>query len=44
MIKLHYYPSTAAMVPHILLEELGVQAPGLPAAEPERAFAGVTGW
>ncbi|AMO22997.1 glutathione S-transferase family protein [Ramlibacter solisilvae] len=24
MIKLHYYPSTAAMVPHILLEELGV--------------------
>ncbi|MBX3611627.1 MAG: glutathione S-transferase family protein [Hydrogenophaga sp.] len=24
MIKLHYSPSTAAMVPHILLEELGV--------------------
>ena len=24
MITLHYYPSTAAMVPHILLEELGV--------------------
>jgi glutathione S-transferase len=24
MIKLHYYPSTAAMVPHIVLEELGV--------------------
>jgi len=24
MIRLHYYPSTAAMVPHILLEELGV--------------------
>ena len=24
MIELHYYPSTAAMVPHILLEELGV--------------------
>jgi len=24
MIQLHYYPSTAAMVPHILLEELGV--------------------
>jgi glutathione S-transferase len=24
MIKLHYYPGTAAMVPHILLEELGV--------------------
>lgn len=23
MIQLHYYPSTAAMVPHILLEELG---------------------
>lgn len=23
MIRLHYYPSTAAMVPHILLEELG---------------------
>ena len=23
MIELHYYPSTAAMVPHILLEELG---------------------
>jgi glutathione S-transferase len=24
VIRLHYYPSTAAMVPHILLEELGV--------------------
>lgn len=24
MIQLHYYPSTAAMVPHILLEELGL--------------------
>jgi glutathione S-transferase len=24
MIQLHYYPGTAAMVPHILLEELGV--------------------
>jgi glutathione S-transferase len=24
MIQLHYYPSTAAMVPHILLEEMGV--------------------
>jgi glutathione S-transferase len=24
MIQLHYYPSTAAMVPHILLEEIGV--------------------
>ncbi|MDB5947103.1 MAG: Glutathione S-transferase (Glutathione transferase)-like protein, partial [Ramlibacter sp.] len=24
MIELHYYPSTAAMVPHILLEEIGV--------------------
>ena len=24
MIYLHYYPSTAAMVPHIVLEELGV--------------------
>ncbi|RYF40214.1 MAG: glutathione S-transferase family protein [Comamonadaceae bacterium] len=24
MITLHYYPSTAAMVPHILLEELGL--------------------
>lgn len=24
MIQLHFYPSTAAMVPHILLEELGV--------------------
>lgn len=24
-IQLHYYPSTAAMVPHILLEELGVR-------------------
>ena len=23
-IQLHYYPSTAAMVPHIVLEELGV--------------------
>jgi glutathione S-transferase len=23
MIELHYYPSTAAMVPHILLEEVG---------------------
>ena len=23
MIQLHYYPSTAAMVPHILLEEIG---------------------
>lgn len=23
MISLHYYPSTAAMVPHILLEEIG---------------------
>jgi glutathione S-transferase len=24
MIQLHYYPSTAAMMPHILLEEIGV--------------------
>jgi len=24
MIQLHYYPSTASMAPHILLEELGV--------------------
>lgn len=24
MIQLHYYPSTAAMVPHIVLEELGL--------------------
>jgi glutathione S-transferase len=24
MIQLHYYPSTAAMVPHILLEDIGV--------------------
>ncbi len=24
MIQLHYYPSTASMVPHILLEELGM--------------------
>jgi glutathione S-transferase len=24
MIQLHFYPSTAAMVPHIVLEELGV--------------------
>jgi glutathione S-transferase len=24
MIELHHYPSTAAMVPHILLEEIGV--------------------
>jgi glutathione S-transferase len=24
MIQLHYYPATAAMVPHIVLEELGV--------------------
>jgi glutathione S-transferase len=24
MIQLHYYPSTASMVPHVLLEELGV--------------------
>jgi glutathione S-transferase len=24
MIQLHYYPSTAGMIPHILLEELGV--------------------
>jgi glutathione S-transferase len=24
MIRLHHYPSTASMVPHILLEELGV--------------------
>lgn len=24
MIRLHFYPSTAAMVPHILLEEIGV--------------------
>jgi glutathione S-transferase len=23
-LKLHYYPATAAMIPHILLEELGV--------------------
>jgi glutathione S-transferase len=23
-LRLHYYPSTAAMIPHILLEELGV--------------------
>jgi glutathione S-transferase len=23
MIELHYYPSTAAMVPHVLLEEIG---------------------
>jgi len=24
MIQLHYYPSTAAMIPHLVLEELGV--------------------
>jgi glutathione S-transferase len=24
MIQLHYYPSTAAMVPHLVLEEIGV--------------------
>ena len=24
MINLHYYPSTAAMIPHIVLEEIGV--------------------
>lgn len=24
MIRLHYYPSTAAMVPHILLEDIGL--------------------
>ena len=24
MIQLHYYPSTAAMVPHIVLEEMGI--------------------
>ncbi|MDP3825432.1 MAG: glutathione S-transferase, partial [Polaromonas sp.] len=24
MMQLHYYPSTAAMVPHIVLEEIGV--------------------
>lgn len=24
MIQLHYYPSTAAMVPHIVLEEIGI--------------------
>ena len=24
MLNLHYYPSTASMVPHIVLEELGV--------------------
>lgn len=24
MIQLHYYPSTAAMIPHILLEEIGL--------------------
>ncbi len=24
MIELHYYPSTASMVPHIMLEEIGV--------------------
>lgn len=24
MIQLHYYPSTASMIPHLLLEELGV--------------------
>ena len=24
MMQLHYYPSTASMIPHILLEELGV--------------------
>jgi glutathione S-transferase len=24
MIQLHYYPSTASMIPHIVLEELGV--------------------
>lgn len=24
MLQLHYYPSTAAMVPHIVLEEIGV--------------------
>ena len=23
MIQLHYYPSTAAMIPHIVLEEIG---------------------
>jgi len=25
MIQLHYYPATAAMIPHIVLEELGAQ-------------------
>ena len=25
MIQLHYYPSTAAMVPHIVLEEIGIE-------------------
>jgi glutathione S-transferase len=24
MIQLHYYPSTASMIPHLLLEELGI--------------------
>ena len=26
-MQLHYYPSTAAMVPHIVLEELAGTAP-----------------
>ncbi|CAA9411203.1 MAG: Glutathione S-transferase [uncultured Ramlibacter sp.] len=30
MIQLHHYPSTAAMVPHIVLEELGVRYERVP--------------
>ena len=24
MIQLHYYPSTASMIPHLLLQEMGI--------------------
>jgi glutathione S-transferase len=34
MIQLHHYPATAAMVPHILLEELGVPYERVPVDRP----------
>ena len=37
MIQLHHYPSTAAMVPHILLEELGVAYERVPVDRPADA-------
>jgi glutathione S-transferase len=37
MIQLHHYPATAAMVPHILLEELGVPYERVPVDRPAGA-------